>query len=179
MSMPRASSLSPCIPVLCAVLCLPGEMARVDPFLEPDGQNVTVVEGGTVVLGCAVHNMGAHKTQIIWRRGYEVLAAGPVVLSLDSRYSLGAGPGSSQLSIESARGEDGGEFVCQVQSAEGLREAKHRVTVQGEMSAQCSAISILVCSSSPDQPCACRGCAHCQAWPECEPEMQCHRGARA
>ena len=47
-------------------------------------QNVTIVEGDEVVLKCIVHNMGAHQ-QIIWRRGFEVIAAGPILLKIDFR----------------------------------------------------------------------------------------------
>jgi hypothetical protein len=50
-------------------------------------QNMTIVEGDEVVLKCSVHNMGAHQ-QIIWRRGFEVIAAGPVLLKIDFRYSV-------------------------------------------------------------------------------------------
>ena len=40
--------------------------------------------------------------------------------------------GSSQLNIQSVRIEDGGEFVCQVQTDQGLKEVKHQLIVQGE-----------------------------------------------
>ena len=109
-----------------AQLVLP-ELSEVT--IESHTQNVTVVKGNAVVLRCTVHNMGAHQ-QIIWRKGYEVIAAGPVLLKIDLRYSVDVAPGSSQLKISSTSLEDGGEYVCQVQTGQGLKEAKHSVIVQ-------------------------------------------------
>ena len=109
-------------------------MKSLDPLavsIESLAQNVTIVEGDEVVLECSVHNMGAHQ-QIIWRRGFEVIAAGPVLLKIDFRYSVVFGPGLSRLNIESVALEDGGEYVCQVQTDQGIKEVKHQVIVQGD-----------------------------------------------
>ena len=95
-------------------------------------QNVTIVVGDEVVLECIVHNMGAHQ-QIIWRRGFEVIAAGPILLKIDFRYSVVLGTGSSLLTIQSVALEDWGEFVCQVQTDQGMIEVKHQVIVQGKI----------------------------------------------
>jgi len=105
-------------------------LTDVSPSIVTVAQNVTVVRGEEVVLGCSVHNLGSHQ-QIVWRRGFEVLAAGPIRLKLDTRYSVVSGIGSSQLTIQSVRMEDGGEFVCQVQTQDdGLKEVKHSLVVQ-------------------------------------------------
>ena len=109
-------------------------MAGVDPSsvsIVTVSQNVTTMAGEEVVMRCSVHNLGFHQ-QIIWRRGFEVVAAGAVLLKLDSQYSVVMETGSSQLNIQSVRMEDGGEFVCQVQTDQGLKEVKHQVIVQGE-----------------------------------------------
>ena len=84
------------------------------------------------MLKCSVHNMGAHQ-QIIWRRGFEVISAGPILLKIDFRYSVVMVSGSSRLNIQSVALEDGGEFVCQVQTDQGMKEVKHQVIVQGEI----------------------------------------------
>ena len=109
-------------------------MMQADPSpvsIETVSRNLTTVVGEDVALRCSVHNLGFHQ-QIIWRRGFEVLAAGAVLLSLSTRYSVVLETGSSQLNIQSVRMEDGGEFVCQVQTDQGLKEVKHQVIVQGE-----------------------------------------------
>jgi len=107
----------------------PVKMTSLEVSIVSLAQNVTTVEGDEVVLRCSVHNMGAHQ-QIIWRRGFEVIAAGPVLLKIDFRYSVVLGPGSSQLNIQSVALEDGGEYVCQVQTDQGMKEVKHQVIVQ-------------------------------------------------
>ena len=109
----------------------PVKMTSLEVSIVSLAQNVTTVEGDEVVLRCSVHNMGAHQ-QIIWRRGFEVIAAGAVLLKIDFRYSVVLGPGSSQLNIQSVALEDGGEYVCQVQTDQGMKEVKHQVIVQGE-----------------------------------------------
>ena len=121
--------------VLCFFVYNPVKMTSLDPLdisIVSLAQNVTIVEGDEVVLKCNVNNMGAHQ-QIVWRRGFEVIAAGPVLLKIDFRYSVVFGTGSSQLNIQSVALEDGGEFVCQVQTDQGMKEVKHQVIVQGEL----------------------------------------------
>ena len=102
--------------------------SRVD--IESLKQNLTVVQGGDLGLECRVQKMKTHQ-QIIWRKGFEVIAAGASVLKPDFRYSVKLGPSSSRLKIEKIALPDEGEFVCQVQTGLGLEEIKHHVTVQG------------------------------------------------
>ena len=121
--------------VLCFFVYNPVKMTSLDPLevsIVSLAQNVTIVEGDEVVLKCSVHNMGAHQ-QIVWRRGFEVIAAGPILLKIDFRYSVVMGTGSSRLNIQSVALEDGGEIVCQVQTDQGMKEVKHQVIVQGEI----------------------------------------------
>ena len=68
--------------VFCFLVHNPVKMTSLDPLevsIVSLPQNVTIVEGDEVVLKCSVHNIGALQ-QIIWRRGFEVIAAGPVLL---------------------------------------------------------------------------------------------------
>ena len=67
--------------------------------------------------------------QIVWRKGTEVLSAGPTLLKLDPRYSVNGQ--TAALTITSLAREDSGEFVCQVQTELGLRETKHLLAIQG------------------------------------------------
>ena len=67
--------------------------------------------------------------QIVWRKGTEVLSAGPTLLKLDPRFSVNAQ--TAALTIISLAREDSGEFVCQVQTELGLRETKHVLAIQG------------------------------------------------
>ena len=67
--------------------------------------------------------------QIVWRKGTEVLSAGPTLLKLDPRFSVNAQ--TAALTIISLVREDSGEFVCQVQTELGLRETKHVLAIQG------------------------------------------------
>ena len=99
--------------VLCFFLHNPVKMTSLDPrevSIVSQAQNVTIVDGDEVVLKCSVRNMGAHQ-QIVWRRGFEVIAAGPILLKIDFRYSVVFGTGSSQLNIQSVALEDEGVHV--------------------------------------------------------------------
>jgi len=95
--------------------------------------NITAIEGQDVTFSCNIETSPGQ--QIVWRRGYEVLSAGPSLLKMDSRYSVtgrvqGNTEPGSQLLIHKVRQEDAGEFFCQVQTDRGLAETKQILTIQ-------------------------------------------------
>lgn len=95
--------------------------------------NVTAIEGDDVTFRCDISTGPGQ--QIVWRKGYEVLSAGPSLLKPDTRYSVtgsrvGRVNSGSKLSIQRVGKEDAGEFVCQVQSDGGLLESKHVLAIQ-------------------------------------------------
>ena len=90
-------------------------------------ENITAVQGESVMLRCNIETEPGQ--QIVWRKGTEVLSAGPTLLKLDPRYSVTAQ--TAALTITSLAKEDSGEFVCQVQTELGLRETKHLLAIQG------------------------------------------------
>ena len=51
---------------------------------------------------------------IVWRRGYDVLATGPNVVSADPRVSVEKHSGINILNIRDIGEQDAGEYVCQV-----------------------------------------------------------------
>ena len=50
----------------------------------------------------------------MWRRGYEVLATGHLVVSADPRISVEKHSGVNTLVIKHISQQDAGEYVCQV-----------------------------------------------------------------
>ena len=50
----------------------------------------------------------------MWRRGYEVLATGHLVVSADPRISVEKHSGVNSLVIKHITEQDAGEYVCQV-----------------------------------------------------------------
>ena len=50
----------------------------------------------------------------MWRRGYEVLATGHLVVSADPRISVEKHSGVNTLVIKQISEQDAGEYVCQV-----------------------------------------------------------------
>ena len=90
-------------------------------------ENITAVQGQSVIFRCNIDTEPGQ--QIVWRKGTEVLSAGPTLLKLDPRYSVTAQ--TAALTITSLAREDSGEFVCQVQTELGLRETKHVLAIQG------------------------------------------------
>jgi len=93
-------------------------------------EKVTATEGDDVNFRCNIAT--APGQQIVWRRGYEVLSAGPSLLKKDSRYSVTGSlrPSGSELSITAVSSADSGEFVCQVQTDVGLTETKHVLSIR-------------------------------------------------
>ena len=68
----------------------------------PTMARLAVVAGEEVVLQCGLSSPAARPAaaQIVWRKGYEVLAAGPSLLKLDTRYSVsGAGLRITNLQV--------------------------------------------------------------------------------
>ena len=51
---------------------------------------------------------------IVWRRGYDVLATGHMVLAADPRVSVEKHSGVNTLNIRDITETDAGEYVCQV-----------------------------------------------------------------
>ena len=51
---------------------------------------------------------------IVWRRGYDVLATGHLVIAADPRFSVDKHNGVNTLSIRDINEQDAGEYVCQV-----------------------------------------------------------------
>ena len=51
---------------------------------------------------------------MVWRRGYEVLATGHLVVSADPRISVEKHSGVNTLVIKHISEHDAGEYVCQV-----------------------------------------------------------------
>ena len=52
----------------------------------------------------------------MWRRGYEVLATGHLVVTADPRISVEKHSGVNTLVIKHISEQDAGEYVCQVSS---------------------------------------------------------------
>ena len=54
-----------------------------------------------------------------------------MLLTLDTRFGVKEERGASILSISSVREGDGGEYVCQVTTKDGVREQRHILSVSG------------------------------------------------
>ena len=90
-------------------------------------ENISAVQGESVMFSCNIETEPGQ--QIVWRKGTEVLSAGPILLKLDPRFSVTSQ--TAALTISNLAREDSGEFVCQVQTGLGLKETKHVLSIQG------------------------------------------------
>jgi len=79
-------------------------------------KNVTRKEGESVSFICDVENQGSGGVVVVWRRGYTVISTGHILLSRDTRLSVGH---TGHLHIAAVRHNDTGEYVCQVTSMTG------------------------------------------------------------
>jgi hypothetical protein len=75
-----------------------------------------------------VQILGDHK--VVWMKGRDVLSAGPILLSRDSRYKLQ--PSSNGLELNQIRPQDAGDFACQLQIIGETLEVTHTVEVLGK-----------------------------------------------
>jgi len=114
-------------------LCLPGPAPRPASSLAILSQptNITRESGQAVSFPCKVNGLSSGQ-QTIWRRGTMVLATGPILITLDRRFSVTIGrDGLNSLRLEGVRTTDNGTFVCQVGAAGGgVLEVEHRLSVQ-------------------------------------------------
>ena len=67
---------------------------------------------------------------MVWRKGHQVLAAGPMLLIKDDRFKLGA---DNTLELTDIQPQDAGDFVCQISlEARETLEIAHTVEVLGK-----------------------------------------------
>merc|ERR550517_687175 len=90
--------------------------------------NLTRAEGETITLPCTVHNLGVRQ-QVVWRRGNQVLSAGSLLLTPDSRLSV-SHPPQAGLHIQGVGRGDEGEYSCQVTTVGGVKEVSHWLAVR-------------------------------------------------
>jgi len=91
-------------------------------------KTVSLARGERAVLECAVRHLGEGR-QLVWRRGFDVLATGKTKLSPDPRISVHQKGGVSRLEISSLRDSDAGEYVCQLSLLTGLLSLQHTLDV--------------------------------------------------
>jgi len=91
-------------------------------------KTVSLARGERAVLECAVRHLGEGR-QLVWRRGFDVLATGKTKLSPDPRISVHQKGGVSRLEISSLRDSDAGEYVCQLSLLTGLLSVQHTLDV--------------------------------------------------
>jgi len=84
-----------------------------DPRFQSIPKTFRVPESEKVILPCYTENLGDHK--IVWRKGNEVLSAGPLLLSRDGRFHLHQS--DFRLELRDITPSDAGDFTCQISIA--------------------------------------------------------------
>ena len=84
---------------------------------------------GTASFHCKVKHLGRKRNlssltgitslsvgdrYIVWRRGIEVLATGPLVVTVDPRIRVEKHQNGNRLVLNSIKKKDAGDYVCQV-----------------------------------------------------------------
>ena len=68
---------------------------------------------------------------VVWRKGHQVLAAGPMLIIKDDRFKLH--PADNTLEVSNILPQDAGDFVCQISLSAGeTLEIAHTVEVLGK-----------------------------------------------
>ena len=66
----------------------------------------------------------------MWRKGHEVLSAGPMLVSRDPRFKLHKN--DFRLELQSIKTTDAGDFTCQISVLGETIEVAHTVEVLGK-----------------------------------------------
>ena len=75
-----------------------------------------------------INSDGRH---IVWRRGYDVLATGHIVINADPRISIEKHNGVNSLVIRDINPQDAGEYVCQISVPNDILSVQHTLDVLG------------------------------------------------
>jgi len=113
--------------VLALGIC-PTTPNSVSPVMVTEPRTVSLARGERARLECKVSHLADHQN-LVWRRGYDVLATGPLLLSPDPRIAVDHKGGSSSLVISSLREGDAGEYVCQISLLGGMLAVRHNLDV--------------------------------------------------
>jgi len=84
-----------------------------EPRFQSIAKTFRIAESDTVILPCYTENLGDHK--IVWRKGNDVLSAGPLLLSRDDRFHLHES--DFRLELRDITPSDAGDFTCQISIA--------------------------------------------------------------
>jgi len=101
--------------------------SNTSPSLQTKAQNLRLPKGETAKLHCKVVSGGS--LPLVWRRGYSVLATGPVLVSPDPRLRIEEHGGKSTLVISSLTEKDAGEYVCQLSLMDGILSVQHTLDI--------------------------------------------------
>lgn len=99
----------------------------VSPLIVSDPLEISKPRGDTAQFHCKVKHLGDRL--IVWRRGYDVLATGPNVVSADPRVSVEKHSGINILNIRDIGEQDAGEYVCQISIPNDILSVQHSLNV--------------------------------------------------
>jgi len=88
----------------------PTQDKHPSPYFLSEPNSYRVEVGGSVLLKCAVENLG--ESTLIWKKDGRMISAGGMVIRKDPRMVL---VGTS-LRIDQVSGEDAGEYLCNVET---------------------------------------------------------------
>lgn len=99
----------------------------ISPVILSEPLQINKPKGETAKFHCKVKHLGEH--HLVWRRGYEVLATGHLVVSADPRISVEKHSGVNTLVIKHISEHDAGEYVCQISILNDILSVKHTLDV--------------------------------------------------
>ncbi|RZF46093.1 hypothetical protein LSTR_LSTR004806 [Laodelphax striatellus] len=100
-----------------------GPMPTDGPRFLSKGQSYRVVIGDTILLPCAVTDLGTYV--VLWRRGISVLTADRMMVTRDPRFKLQEG---FNLQLSNVMPQDAGDYVCQIGDGDN-RDQIHTVEI--------------------------------------------------
>merc|ERR1719228_1857801 len=99
----------------------------ISPVILSEPLQINKPKGETAKFHCKVQHLG--ERHLVWRRGYEVLVTGHLVVSADPRISVEKHNGVNSLVIKHISEHDVGEYVCQISILNDILSVQHTLDV--------------------------------------------------
>lgn len=99
----------------------------ISPVILSEPLQINKPKGETAKFYCKVKHLGDR--HLVWRRGYEVLATGHLVVSADPRISVEKHSGVNSLVIKHITEHDAGDYVCQISILNDILSVQHTLDV--------------------------------------------------
>ena len=111
--------------VLTHVRCY--QVSVVNPVITSQSRSLRAPVSDAIILPCTPEHLG--KYVVVWKHGDEVITAGSMMVSPDTRYSL---TGGYNLRLENLQQRDQGTYTCHISTLSAPVTLTHSLEILGK-----------------------------------------------